>query len=337
MKSQPNRSSGRVTLWLAAVLPVPASSASATDCKRTRSGRAAVLLIALLASVLGLSAYGEARATAAPACPSSTTVTPGAQGSASSAVLYCGGVYTDTFDATGETDWIAFYTTQHNATVVVHYGTTKAPGITAALYDPGSSPGSTNYDAEGLPSENELQPHGLSHTFATPGIHYLRISPAGTGEGTGYQASLAGEWSQTPPTTPTIVNKVALPPPPPTPAIRTASFSSHSFTAKGGTKLRLTLSEAGSVLVTVSELFPGHKLYSRCSPHVKHGGHCSVSVRRTTLSLDGTKGSNALAFHVPQLKPGSYTATISLRNAAGLVSKSVVLGFGIMVPAHRNS
>jgi hypothetical protein len=83
-------------------------------------------------------------AAAEPSCPASTTLTPGSQNSPATAVLYCGGTYTDTWNAEGETDWIAFYTTQASATVVAHYEAVDTSGdeehaVRATLFDPGSA------------------------------------------------------------------------------------------------------------------------------------------------------------------------------------------------------
>ncbi len=138
----------------------------------------------------------------ATSCPASATLTPGAQGSAAWPTLYCGGTYTQTWDGSGESDWLAFYTTVDDATVVVHYastGVTGGPQVGASLFDPGSSPGSPSDDLDGDTSSDSQDPQGVSYTFATPGVHYVHLySVYGDSTGIGYQVSLSGQWSRTP-------------------------------------------------------------------------------------------------------------------------------------------
>jgi mRNA-degrading endonuclease YafQ of YafQ-DinJ toxin-antitoxin module len=137
----------------------------------------------------------------ATSCPASATLTPGAQGSAAWPALYCGGTYAQTWDGSGESDWIAFYTTVDDATVVVHYvstGATGGPQVGASFFDPGSSPGSPSDDVDGDTSGDPQNPQGVSYTFATPGLHYVELySVYGDSTGIGYQFSLSGQWSQT--------------------------------------------------------------------------------------------------------------------------------------------
>ena len=114
----------------------------------------------------------------ATSCPSSATLTAGDQGSSAWPVLYCGGTYAETWDGSGESDWVAFYTTVEDATVVVHYVSTGASGgphVGASFFDPGSSPGSPRDDADGDDSGDIADPQGLSYTFATPGLHYVQL------------------------------------------------------------------------------------------------------------------------------------------------------------------
>jgi hypothetical protein len=193
----------------------------AAEAAAERKGMRAILLV-LLGCLLALGAltaalFASSAQAATPACPASTTLTPGNQGSASAAVLYCGGTYTDTWNAQGESDWFAFYTTQASATVVAHYVSTDASGeqrhdVHAIFFNPGSATESFEElsPEEGPVSAGNLEPRGLSYTFSAPGLHYVEMAPYfNPGEGTGYQLSLSGEWSQTPPPPP--------PPPVPTP------------------------------------------------------------------------------------------------------------------------
>lgn len=180
--------------------PVPTAPQSMARSIRTRLRAVAPCLAVVVIIVLACASA----ATAAPSCPASTTLTPGSQDSPPSAVLYCGGTYSDTWDAKDETDWIAFYTTQASATVVAHYVSTETAGslghgVNAYLFNPGYSTESPEELSYGEPSWGNLEPRGLSYTFSTPGLHYVKMIPEAFSEGTGYQLSLTGEWSQTPP------------------------------------------------------------------------------------------------------------------------------------------
>ncbi len=172
---------------------------------------AVALLLALIAGFGALASFAAGPALAAELrCPFSTTLTPGSQSSSSLPVLYCGEVYADSWTAKEQSDWIAFYTTQPDATVVVHYIAKTLPQnegtkcnqphcVNASFWDAGSSPGHPEEVARGEASGDNVEPRGLSYTFKTAGLQYLHMYPENVAEGTNYQIALIGEWSKTPP------------------------------------------------------------------------------------------------------------------------------------------
>jgi hypothetical protein len=168
-----------------------------------RGSRWSWLSLAIVVAMTALSAASPADTLAASACPSSPALAPGNQNNSTAAVLYCGGTYSDAWTAEDETDWIAFYTTQRNATVVAHYLATAqgtGHGVYAEFLDPGSSEGQTNELAGGPTSGGNQEPQGIAHTFETPGLHYIQMRLpccGGKAQGVSYQLTLTGEWSQT--------------------------------------------------------------------------------------------------------------------------------------------
>ena len=115
-------------------------------------------------------------------------------------------------DCKEESDWIAFYTTQPNATVVARYLATSLPQnegtvcnephcVNASFWDSGPAAGHPEEVARGEASGDDAEPRGLSYTFKTPGLHYLHMYPESLAQGTTYQVSLSGEWSTPPQST----------------------------------------------------------------------------------------------------------------------------------------
>jgi hypothetical protein len=117
--------------------------------------------------------------------------------------------------------------------------------------------------------------------------------------------------------------------PPPPPVISKASFAPAAFKAASGTKLKLTLSEPATVAVVVTQKVSGRIVAGKCKPKATTGKKCTLTVKRAKLSFKGVKGANAFGFLVPKLKPGSYSATITARDAGGRVSKPLTLKFKV--------
>ena len=111
------------------------------------------------------------------------------------------------------------------------------------------------------------------------------------------------------------------------PVISRASFQRSSFSAARGTTLRLTLSQAATVQVTITQTAHGHKVHGRCKPRATAGKPCTTTTQDGRLTFSGRSGSNAFAFRPRALKPGRYSTTLIATNSAGDKSIPVILKF----------
>jgi outer membrane protein assembly factor BamB len=112
----------------------------------------------------------------------------------------------------------------------------------------------------------------------------------------------------------------------PAPKVAAASIRPRSFTAQRGATLRVQLSEAATLTVTISQLVTVHG--HRCP---RHHRTCRLSLRRARHMLNGRAGSNRFRLGVTRLRPGAYTATV-VASAAGRKSLPVRLMFTIAKP-----
>lgn len=114
----------------------------------------------------------------------------------------------------------------------------------------------------------------------------------------------------------------------PAPALSHVHLGPAAFSAAHETTLKLTLSEAATLTVTVTQTRRGHRLHGRCSATAKHGAHCLIDVRRAKRTLHGSPGSDRFDLLLRGLAPGRYIATIVAR-AAGKSSKPIKVAFTI--------
>jgi hypothetical protein len=128
--------------------------------------------------------------------------------------------------------------------------------------------------------------------------------------------------------TPTPTQTVTPTPTVTTPSLSGVGFRSSSFRRSLGTKLNLTLSENATVTVVITQRVRGRRLRGRCRTTNRTGTRCTLTVRKKTLTFRGLKGRNSFTFK-PSLAPGTYTATITARNAAGRRSRARTLTFTI--------
>ena len=247
----------------------------------------------------------------ATSCPASATLTPGAQGSAAWPALYCGGTYTQTWDGSGESDWLAFYTTVDDATVVVHYvstGATGGPQVGASFFDPGSSPGSPSDDVDGDTSGDPQNPQGVSYTFATPGLHYVELySVYGDSTGIGYQVSLTGAWSQTPPSTTSPPPSVTAPPGPSSVRVLSHRVSGDTVT------LVVRASAAGSLKVSGVGLTTVVKRVAKAGKLTLEVRLSKVGTTRLRHDHDKLKLTVKVALTPSTLASSSASVTVTLR------------------------
>jgi hypothetical protein len=150
-----------------------------------------------------------------------------------------------------------------------------------------------------------------------------------------------------PPTTspPTTSPPPTSPPPggtvPPVPApsaalaVSQVHLASRAFTAAAGTNLAIDLSEPATVTVTVAQRVSGRVVRGRCSTRAKRGHPCTRSHVVRTLTFTAVKGRNVLRLRLAGLHPGSYTATVSVRDSAGHHSRTFTLSFSVKKARHH--
>ena len=135
--------------------------------------------------------------------------------------------------------------------------------------------------------------------------------------------------SPTPGGTATPPANTGLPAVVPRPVVSGARLVSSKFKAKRGTKLKLTLSRAATVDVVVTQRVNGRKVAGKCKRKTNKGKPCHLTVKKAKLSRAGAAGANTFKFRISKLKPGRYSAKITARDAAGVVSKPVTLTFDV--------
>jgi hypothetical protein len=108
--------------------------------------------------------------------------------------------------------------------------------------------------------------------------------------------------------------------------------------AARGTSFRFTLKAPAKVTIVIARPTPGRRQGKRCvapsTTHPAHGMRCTRAVKVGTLTRANLQnGPNAIAFSgriaKRALKPGTYTATLSARNAKGR-SKPVAVKFSVV-------
>ncbi len=122
------------------------------------------------------------------------------------------------------------------------------------------------------------------------------------------------------------------PVPAPAPAVTHVSLASRKFEAKTGTTLRLTLSEAATTTIVVTQKEPGREVKGKCKANAKKGKRCTLTVQKAKLTFHGMKGRNSFKFRVNSLQPGRYTATLTARSTGSLTSKPITFTFTIIKP-----
>jgi hypothetical protein len=109
------------------------------------------------------------------------------------------------------------------------------------------------------------------------------------------------------------------------PVLSKVSLASRSFTARAGTTLRITLSEAARLTVQIERSEPGHrKGHGTCKTKLKKGKRCTVLVRVATKHINAKAGTDRLKFVPGKLAPGSYEATVIASSVTGTSAPAVV-------------
>ena len=97
----------------------------------------------------------------------------------------------------------------------------------------------------------------------------------------------------------------------------------------------MTLSEAATFNVLVTQARHGRKVKGRCRPGARNGRRCTLTVQKARLAFRGASGPNRFKLQLRSLAPGRYTATITARAKNGKNSKPVKLNFTIVKPGKK--
>lgn len=94
------------------------------------------------------------------------------------------------------------------------------------------------------------------------------------------------------------------------PKVSHQRLSPTRTTARRGTTLHLTLSEAASVSIHEIQLVAGHRSGSRCSTQAKRGKRCTAHVQRRHHSQRLKTGTHTIKLNLRGLGRGSYLVTV---------------------------
>jgi polyvinyl alcohol dehydrogenase (cytochrome) len=150
-------------------------------------------------------------------------------------------------------------------------------------------------------------------SFSQAGIHHLVAAYSGD---TFYGGSASATLAQT-------VGR-------PGPVISHASLSPRRFRAARVPVLQLTLSEAATLIVTITDLRRGHVSHRRCLARAHHGKSCVARVTLLRLRFHAHKGRGRFKLSLRHLAPGRYTALIHATDSAGARSPTVRIKFTIL-------
>jgi outer membrane protein assembly factor BamB len=112
---------------------------------------------------------------------------------------------------------------------------------------------------------------------------------------------------------------------PAAPVLSHVRLSARRVTARAGVVLRLTLSEAARVHVSVGRMLTGHKVHRRCRAGRGRGARCTVIRRARRLAFTGRRGRNRRHLRLRGLAPGRYALAVSAVGHGGGRSRTVRL------------
>jgi outer membrane protein assembly factor BamB len=121
---------------------------------------------------------------------------------------------------------------------------------------------------------------------------------------------------------------------PAAPSLSHVRLGARRVTARAGIALRLTLSEAAQLHVSIGRLLSGHKVKRRCRAGRGHGPLCTVTRRARRISFHGRRGSIRRHLKLRGLTPGRYAVAVSAVGPGGRRSHTVTIRFAIIRPGH---
>ena len=117
---------------------------------------------------------------------------------------------------------------------------------------------------------------------------------------------------------------------PHSPVISHPSISRRRFTATHAATLRLTLSEAATLIVAITKPGHGHVVGHGCSSKVHRGKSCLLRVTLLRLHFHARAGRNAFKLSLRRLATGHYTAFIYATDHASRRSRMTRITFTIV-------
>jgi hypothetical protein len=148
----------------------------------------------------------------------------------------------------------------------------------------------------------------VSYTFATPGLHYVELySVYGDSTGIGYQVSLTGAWSQTPPSTTSPPPSVTAPPGPSSVRVLSHRVSGDTVT------LVVRASAAGSLKVSGVGLTTVVKRVAKAGKLTLEVRLSKVGTTRLRHDHDKLKLTVKVALTPSALASSSASVTVTLR------------------------
>jgi hypothetical protein len=129
------------------------------------------------------------------------------------------------------------------------------------------------------------------------------------------------------PSTPTSLSVRVTPA---APSLSHVRLARRRVTARAGIVLRLTLSRAALLHVSIGRLLAGHKVSRRCRAGRGHGARCTVTRRARRISFQGRRGANRRHLRLRGLAPGRYTVALSAVGPGESRSRTVTVRFQIL-------
>ncbi len=116
------------------------------------------------------------------------------------------------------------------------------------------------------------------------------------------------------------------PPPISRPPAHPPVISGARLSGAGRTRtLRLTLSSAAVVTITITQHLSGRRVHGQCRAGARHGRRCTLAVRRARSTVHAHPGANTVRLHLSGLPAGRYAITLSAVDAHRRVSRTTHL------------
>jgi hypothetical protein len=119
------------------------------------------------------------------------------------------------------------------------------------------------------------------------------------------------------------------------PTLTHASLTPRRFKAKHPSTLKLTLNEAATITVAITQLRRGHLIKGHCTTRAHRGKKCRIPVTLLRLHFQGRAGQNAFKLRLRKRAAGGYTAVIYATDRFGHRSRTIRITFTILSARKR--